>query len=71
MMPNVLVVNTDVPVANVAELIAYAKARPGKLNFSSSGIGNPLHLSGEWFNKMAGVDIVHIPYKGAAAKPTR
>ena len=53
-------------MANVAELIAYAKARPGKLNFSSSGIGNRLHLSGELFNKMAGVDIVHIPYKGAA-----
>jgi tripartite-type tricarboxylate transporter receptor subunit TctC len=68
MMPNVLVVNADVPVSNVAELIAYAKARPGKLNFSSSGIGNPLHLAGELFNKMAGVDIVHIPYKGAAAQ---
>ena len=68
MMPNVLVVNADVPVNNVTELIAYAKARPGKLNFSSSGIGNPLHLSGELFNKMAGVDIVHIPYKGAAAQ---
>jgi tripartite-type tricarboxylate transporter receptor subunit TctC len=66
MMPNVLVVNADVPVASVAELIAYAKARPGKLNFSSSGIGNPLHLAGELFNKMAGVEIVHVPYKGAA-----
>ena len=66
MMPNVLVVNADVPVSNVTELIAYAKARPGKLNFSSSGIGNPLHLAGELFNKMAGVSIVHVPYKGAA-----
>jgi hypothetical protein len=66
MMPNVLVVNADVPVTNVTELIAYAKARPGKLNFSSSGIGNPLHLAGELFNKMAGVEIVHVPYKGAA-----
>jgi tripartite-type tricarboxylate transporter receptor subunit TctC len=66
MMPNVLVVNADVPVTSVAELIAYAKARPGKLNFSSSGIGNPLHLAGELFNKMAGVEIVHGPYKGAA-----
>ena len=68
MMPNVLVVNSDVPVANVAELIAYARARPGKLNFSSSGIGNPLHLTGELFNTVAGVDIVHVPYKGAAAQ---
>ena len=68
MMPNVLVVNSDVPVSTVAELIAYAKARPGKLNYSSSGIGNPLHLSGELFNKMAGVSVVHIPYKGAAAQ---
>ena len=68
MMPNVLVVNLDVPANTVAELIAYAKARPGKLNFSSSGIGNPLHLSGELFNSMAGVDIVHVPYKGAAAQ---
>ena len=66
MMPNVLVVNADVPVSNVAELIAYAKARPGQLNFSSSGIGNPLHLAGELFNTMAGVNIVHVPYKGAA-----
>ena len=66
MMPNVLVVNADVPVSNVTELIAYAKARPGKLNFSSSGIGNPLHLAGELFNKMAGVSVVHVPYKGAA-----
>jgi tripartite-type tricarboxylate transporter receptor subunit TctC len=66
MMPNVLVVNADVPASNVAELLAYAKSRPGKLNFSSSGIGNPLHLAGELFNKMGGVDIVHVPYKGAA-----
>jgi len=66
MMPNVLVVNADVPVSNVTELIAYAKARPGKLNFSSSGIGNPLHLAGELFNKMAGISVVHVPYKGAA-----
>ena len=68
MMPNVLVVNTAVPVSTVAELIAYARARPGQLNFSSSGIGNPLHLTGELFNAMAGVDIVHVPYKGAAAQ---
>jgi tripartite-type tricarboxylate transporter receptor subunit TctC len=66
MMPNVLVVHAEVPVANAAELIAYARARPGKLNFSSSGIGNPLHLAGELFNRMAGTQIVHVPYKGAA-----
>jgi tripartite-type tricarboxylate transporter receptor subunit TctC len=66
LFPGVLLVNNNLPVKNVQELIAYAKARPGKLNFSSSGIGNPLHLAGELFNKMAGVEIVHVPYKGAA-----
>jgi len=65
-VPNVLVVNTDVPAKNVQELIAYAKENAGKLTFSSSGIGNPQQLAGELFNKLAGVKINHVPYKGAA-----
>ena len=63
---NVMAVNADVPVKNVAELIAYAKQNPGKLTFSSSGVGNPQQLTGELFNKVAGVQIRHVPYKGAA-----
>lgn len=65
-VPNVLAVNTDVPANNVRELIAYAKENPRKLTFSSSGVGNPQQLTGELFNKMAGVQIMHVPYKGAA-----
>ena len=65
-VPNVLAVNMDVPAKNVAELIAYAKQNEGKLTFSSSGVGNPQQLTGEMFNKMAGVQIRHVPYKGAA-----
>jgi tripartite-type tricarboxylate transporter receptor subunit TctC len=64
-VPNVLVVNPDFPAENVAELIALAKEKPGELSYASSGNGTPLHLSGELFKSMAGVDIVHIPYKGA------
>jgi tripartite-type tricarboxylate transporter receptor subunit TctC len=63
---NVLVVPPSLPVKSVGELIAYAKANPGKLNFSSSGIGASSHLSGELFKKMAGIDIVHVPYRGSA-----
>jgi len=65
-VPNVLAVNTEVPAKNVAELISYAKQNEGKLTFSSSGVGNPQQLTGEMFNKMAGVNIRHVPYKGAA-----
>ncbi len=65
-VPNVLAVNPDVPAKSVAELVAHAKANPGKLTFSSSGVGNPQQLTGEMFNKMAGVKIEHVPYKGAA-----
>ena len=65
-VPNVLVVNPSLPVNSVAELIAYAKANPGKLNFASSGNGTSIHLSGELFKVMAGVQITHIPYKGSA-----
>ncbi len=61
---NVLVVNPGVPVKTVAELVAYAKANPGKVNFSSGGIGVLPHLIGEMFKAQAGIDIVHVPYKG-------
>src|SRR3989441_3882669 len=63
--PNVLVVHPSVPAHSVAELIAYAKQHPGKLNYASTGVGVAAHLSGELFKAMAGVDIVHVPYKGA------
>jgi tripartite-type tricarboxylate transporter receptor subunit TctC len=62
---NVLVVTPNLPVKSVAELIAYAKANPGKINFSSSGVGASSHLSGELFKMMAGLDIVHVPYRGS------
>ena len=65
-VPNVLVVNPAVPANSVAELIAYAKANPGKLNFASSGNGTSIHLSGELFKFMAGVQMTHVPYKGSA-----
>ena len=65
-VPNVLVVSPKLPVASVKELIEYAKARPGKLNFASSGIGTIVHLNGELFKMLAGVDVVHVPYKGTA-----
>ncbi len=61
-----LVVNPAVPANSVAELIAYAKANPGKLNFASSGNGTSIHLSGELFKVMAGVQMTHVPYKGSA-----
>jgi tripartite-type tricarboxylate transporter receptor subunit TctC len=65
-VPNVLVVNPSVPVNSVQELIAYAKANPGKLNFASSGSGTSIHLSGELFKTMTGVQMAHVPYKGSA-----
>lgn len=64
--PNALVVGKDFPAKNVGELVAMAKKEPGKLSFGSSGIGGANHLSGELFKQMAGIDILHIPYKGAA-----
>lgn len=64
-VPNVLEVHPSLEVKNVQELIALLKANPGKYDYASSGVGTPLHLSGELFNSMAGVDMVHIPYKGA------
>ena len=65
-VPNVLVVHPSVPATTVAELIAYAKANPGKLNFASSGSGTSIHLAGELFKVMAGVQMTHVPYKGSA-----
>jgi tripartite-type tricarboxylate transporter receptor subunit TctC len=64
-VPNVLEVNPSLPVNTVQELIAYAKANPGKLNFASSGNGTSIHLAGELFKVMAGVQMTHIPYKGS------
>ncbi len=61
----VLVVHPDFPAKSVRELVAYAKANPGKLNFGSAGIGNATHLAAELFKQRTGVDIVHVPYKGA------
>jgi len=64
--PIFLVVHPSLPVNSVQELIAYAKANPGKLSFSSSGTGGGTHLAGELFNAMAGVSIQHVPYRGSA-----
>ena len=64
-VPNMLVVNNDIPAKNVAELIALMKANPGKWNFASSGNGTSQHLSGELFKGMANVQMQHIPYKGS------
>ena len=65
-LPIVLVVNPALPVHNVRELIAYAKANPGKISYASPGVGTPHHLSTEMFKTATGVDMVHVPYKGAA-----
>jgi len=61
---NVMVIHPSIPAKNVKELIALAKARPGRMNYASSGVGATPHLSAEMFKSMAGVDIVHVPYKG-------
>ncbi len=63
---NVVVINPDVPAKNIKELVAHAKANPGKLNFGSSGNGTISHLTGEMFNALNGTEITHIPYKGSA-----
>jgi tripartite-type tricarboxylate transporter receptor subunit TctC len=64
--PSVLVVGNKVPAKNLKELIAYAKAQPGKLDYASTGVGGSPHLAGEMLKYRAGIDIVHIPYKGAS-----
>ena len=63
--PNLLVVHPSLPARSVNDLVALAKARPGSINYASAGNGSPGHLAAEYFKKLAKVDIVHIPYKGA------
>ncbi len=69
-VPNILVVNPAVPAQNLAELIRYAKANPGRLNFSSPGSGSGAHLAGELLKSTAGIDVVHVPYNGIAPAVT-
>ena len=69
-VPNVIVVASSTPVHNPKELIAYLKANEGKLSYSSSGIGNPQQLAGELMNMMAGINVLHVPYRGAAPAVT-
>jgi tripartite-type tricarboxylate transporter receptor subunit TctC len=64
--PNVMEVHPALPVKSVPEFIAYAKANPGKVNYASNGVGTLLHVAGELFKMMAGIDIVHVPYRGTA-----
>lgn len=64
-VPNVMEINPNIPAKSVAEFIAYAKANPGKINMASSGLGTSVHLSGELFRAMTGVEMVHVPYRGA------
>ena len=69
-IPLIMVVNPSLPVRSVEELIAYAKANPGKLNFGSAGNGSPQHMAGALFKIMAGIDIVHVRYRGSSAMLT-
>jgi tripartite-type tricarboxylate transporter receptor subunit TctC len=69
-VPNVIVVNPELPVHDIAGLIAYAKARPGQVNYGSAGAGTSLHLAGALFAARAGLDMVHIPYRGGAPAAT-
>src|SRR5262245_32380012 len=64
--PQVLLVNPSVPAKTIPEFIAYAKANPGKLSMASAGIGTPGHLAGELFKQLAGLDLVHVPYRSGA-----
>ncbi|HEX4942969.1 MAG TPA: tripartite tricarboxylate transporter substrate binding protein [Usitatibacteraceae bacterium] len=66
----VMVVHPSVPAATVKEFVSLAKAQPGKLNYASSGPGTPYHMAGELFKAMAGVDVVHVPYKGSSGART-
>jgi tripartite-type tricarboxylate transporter receptor subunit TctC len=67
-IPNVLVAANTFPVKNMEELVAYAKKNPGKVSYSSSGVGNPQHLNGELLEEVAGIQLVHVPYKGASGQ---
>ena len=62
--PNVVVVNPSLPIKTISELIAYAKANPGKLNMASSGNGSTIHMSGELFKMLTGINMVHVAYRG-------
>src|SRR3989442_8586612 len=68
--PHILIIARDFPAKSVQELIAHARAGPGKLAFASSGVGNSDHLCGELFNLMAGIQAVHVPYKVGAPAAT-
>jgi tripartite-type tricarboxylate transporter receptor subunit TctC len=68
--PNAVVVNPSLPITGIPELIAYAKAHPGKLNMASSGNGSTIHMSGELFKMLTGIDMVHVPYRGGAPAMT-
>ena len=63
---NVLVVNASLPARSVAELVQLAKSKPGSINYASAGVGSPAHLAGEMLNLLAGIRLIHVPYKGAA-----
>jgi tripartite-type tricarboxylate transporter receptor subunit TctC len=65
-IPHVLVVNPAIPARSVAELVALAKSKPGKLSYASAGVGSPFHIAAEFFKSTAGVDLLHVPYKGGA-----
>lgn len=69
-VPNVLVVNPKLPVNSVADLLAYAKANPGKVSYGTSGVGNPQHLGGELLSRLSGVPMTHVPYRGASNQLT-
>ncbi len=64
-MPSIMMVTNDLPVKSIAELIAYAKANPGKLSYGTPGVGTPQHVAGELFCHLAGIKMEHIPYRGA------
>jgi tripartite-type tricarboxylate transporter receptor subunit TctC len=67
LIPLVMEVNPAVPAKTIPEFIAYAKANPGKINMASGGVGTPLHVAGELFQMMAGVKLIHVPYRGESA----
>jgi tripartite-type tricarboxylate transporter receptor subunit TctC len=67
-VPNVLVATPKAPFNTVDELVAHAKKNPGKVSYATSGVGNPQHLNGELFEEVAGVDLVHVPYRGASSQ---
>jgi len=69
-VPNILVVNNDIPAKDLADFVAYAKANPGKLNFGSTGIGSSMHLSGELFMRETGAQMIHVPYNAPGTATT-